>query len=62
MATITEDYASLETAKFLKEKGFECNYTMFAKLTKDFLLVDSIQEMDRIINNTRLILNIKNLI
>ena len=31
-----------------------------AKLTKDYLLVDSIQEMDRIINITRTILNIKN--
>ncbi len=33
-----------------------------AKLTKDYLLADSIQEMDRIINITRTILNIKNLI
>ena len=33
-----------------------------AKLTKDYLLVDSIQEMDRIINITRIILNTKNLI
>ena len=32
-----------------------------AKLTKDYLLVDSIQEMDRIVNITRAILNIKNL-
>ena len=31
-----------------------------AKLTKDCLLVDSIQEMDRIINVTRAILNVKN--
>ena len=33
-----------------------------AKLTKDCLLADSIQEMDRITNITRVILNIKNLI
>ena len=33
---------------------------MIAKLTKDYLLADSIQEMDRIINITRVILNIKN--
>lgn len=33
---------------------------MFAKLTKDYLLADSIQEMDRIINITRTILKIKN--
>lgn len=31
-----------------------------AKLTKDYLLADSIQEMDRITNITRAILNIKN--
>lgn len=31
-----------------------------AKLAKDYLLVDSIQEMDRIKNITRAILNIKN--
>ena len=31
-----------------------------AKLTKDYLLADSIQEMDRIKNITRVILNIKN--
>ena len=30
------------------------------KLTKDYLLADSIQEMDRIRNITRAILNIKN--
>ena len=30
-----------------------------AKLTKDYLLADSIQEMDRITNITRVILNIK---
>ena len=41
---ITEDYVSFETAKFLK----------------DFLMADSIQEIDRIINITRTILNIKN--
>ena len=41
---ITEDYVSFETAK----------------LTKDFLMADSIQEIDRIINITRTILNIKN--
>lgn len=33
---------------------------MITKLTKDYLLADSIQEMDRIINITRAILNIKN--
>ena len=33
---------------------------MIAKLTKDYLLADSIQEMDRIINIIRVILNIKN--
>lgn len=33
-----------------------------AKFTKDYLMVDSIQEMDRIINITRAILNIENLI
>ena len=33
---------------------------MIAKLTKDYLLADSIQEMDRIKNITRVILNIKN--
>ena len=33
---------------------------MIAKLTKDYLLADSIQEMDRIINITRVILNLKN--
>jgi hypothetical protein len=43
---ITEDYVSFETAK----------------LTKDYLLADSIQEMDRIINITRIVLNIKNII
>lgn len=43
---IEEAYVSFETAK----------------LTKDYLLVDSIQEMDRIINITRVILNIKNII
>ena len=31
-----------------------------AKLTKDYLMADSIQEMDRIINITGAILNIKN--
>ena len=31
-----------------------------AKLAKDYLLADSIQEMDRIKNITRAILNIKN--
>ena len=30
------------------------------KLTKDFLMADSIQEMDRIININRTILNVKN--
>lgn len=43
---IIEDYVSFETAK----------------LTKDYLLADSIQEIDRIINITRIILNIKNII
>ena len=33
-----------------------------AKLTKDYLMVDSIQEMDGITNITRIILNTKNLI
>ena len=32
MKTITEDYVSLETAKLLKEKGFECNYKMVIAL------------------------------
>lgn len=41
---ITEDYVSFETAKLLK----------------DYLLADSIQEMDRIINITRVLLNMKN--
>ena len=41
---ITEGYVSFETAK----------------LTKDYLLADSIQEIDRIINITRVLLNMKN--
>lgn len=30
-----------------------------AKLTKDYLLADSVQEMDRIKNITRVVLNVK---
>jgi hypothetical protein len=39
MATITEDYVTLETAKLLKEKGFECNYKEVLNLLKYLKIV-----------------------